>query len=72
MSNSTYYKNTTVSVTDSDGDKVKATILKKTKGKIKLKVKSLEKNEDYSVTVKGVKAKGENTYSSVSKTFTAK
>ncbi|MGN1206060.1 MAG: hypothetical protein ACI4SQ_03615 [Eubacterium sp.] len=72
LDRATYYKDTTVAVKDSEGDKVKASILKKTKKQIVLKVTGLEKNEKYSVTVDGVKAKGEKTYSSMSKTFTTK
>ena len=69
--NNVTYKDAEVTVTDSDGDEVKATIVKKTKNKLTLRIKSMKKDEKYTVTVDGVKAKGEKKYSSVSKTFTA-
>ena len=72
MKNNTYYKNATVTITNSDKEELETTIVKKARGKIKIKVKGLEKGEKYTVTVNGVKTKSEKNYSSVSKTLKVK
>lgn len=67
-----YYKDAAVEVKDADGNILSATIIKKAKGNIKIKVDGLEKGKKYTVTVNGVKTKKENNFSSITKTFTAK
>ena len=72
MNNVTYSKDMEINVTDSDGEEVKATVVKKTRKKLMLKIKGISKDEKYTVTVEGVKTKGEDEFSAVSKTFTLK
>ena len=69
---SAYYKNASVEVTDSEGNVMKSAIVKKTKGKIKIKVKGMVSNKTYTVKINGVKTKKEKNYSSIQKTFAVK
>ena len=72
MSAATFYKEATVEVTDTEGEELDATIVKKTRNAIKVKVEGLEKGEKYKVTINGVKTKKEKNYSTVTKTVKAK
>ena len=66
------YKDIAVTVKDKDGNELAATIIKKTKSQIKIKVDGLKKGEKYSYTVSGIKLKKEKNFGSVSGTFKCK
>ena len=66
------YKNTTITVTDSDGNVCEAKIVKKSKGSIKIQITGMQKGKSYTITVNGVKTKKEQNYGSITKTITVK
>lgn len=72
MKSKAYYKDATVTIRDADGNVYDAKIVKKSKGNIKVRVAGLKTGKKYTVTVTGVKTKKEKSYSSITKTFTAK
>lgn len=66
------YKDAVVTVTDADGNALTASIIKKAKGNIKVKVTGLVKGNKYTITITGIKTKKEKNFSSITKTFVAK
>ena len=72
MNSAAFYKDATVSVTDSQGNACDAKIVKKAKGNVKVMIAGMKKGEKYTITINGIKTKKEKSYSSITKSVTIK
>ena len=72
MNSAAFYKDATVSVTDSQGNACDAKIVKKAKGNLKVMIAGMKKGEKYTITINGIKTKKEKSYSSITKSVTIK